>query len=74
MHNIIIENVKLDGLYYSNNGRSNGRSDMGINFAGATYNTTINQVQSYNHGQYGIFLGIASHHNTIINTQVYNNL
>lgn len=54
--NLIIENVKLDGKYLAN-GSVNGMSNAGVSFAGATWNTTINQVQSYNQRQYGIFLG-----------------
>ena len=53
--NLIIENVKLDGKYTAN-GNANGISNIGINFAGASWNTTVNQIQSYNQGQYGIFL------------------
>jgi len=70
--NIIMENIKLDGEYLAN-GNFTSRASIGIGFAGATYNTTINQVQAFNFAQYGIFFGIGSHHNTIINTQIYNN-
>jgi hypothetical protein len=53
--NIILDNLKLDGYYYGNGNYSN-RTNIGINFAGSTYNTTINDVQSYNNALYGIFL------------------
>lgn len=72
-HSLIIENLKIDGLYYGN-GNINWRSQIWASFAGASYNLTINQVQAYNHEQYGLFLGAGSHHSTIINTQLYNNL
>lgn len=70
---LIIENVHLDGKYIANSNNSQWRTNVGISFDGATYNTTINQVQSFNHKQYGLSFGALSHHNTIINTQVYNN-
>ncbi|MEI8091400.1 MAG: hypothetical protein WCG98_04085 [bacterium] len=46
--NIILDNLKLDGRYFNNNGSTNGDADIGVFFDGASNNTTINQVQSYN--------------------------
>ncbi len=73
-HNIIIDNIKVDAYYSNINNIPTGPAIMGIQFDGATNNTTINDVQVYNSAKYGIYFGQSSHHNTIINTQSFNHL
>ena len=71
-HNIIIDNIKADAMYYNNTWLSPA-AQSAIKFDGASNNSTINNVQAYNASAYGIYLGLNSHHNTIINTQAFNN-
>ena len=71
--NIIIDNIKVDGLYVGLWFHTNLAAEVAIRFAWATNNNTINNAQIYNNSQYGILLGLWSHHNTIINTQLFNN-
>ena len=73
-HNIILDSLKIDGYYSNINNIPTGPAIMGIQFDGATNNTTINDVQVYNSAKYGIYFGQSSHHNTIINTQSFNHL
>lgn len=71
-HNIIIDNIKVDALYYST-ALTSPAAQTAIKFDGATNNSTINNVQAYNAATYGIYFGLDSHHTTIMNTQAYNN-
>lgn len=73
-HNIIIDTIKVDALYYNNATQTSSAAQSAIKFDGANNNSTINNVQTYNATSYGIFLGLNSHHTTIINTQSFNNL
>ncbi len=70
--NLIIDGIKVDWLYFGP-GFTSSASYVGINFNGTTNNNTLNNVQIYNNTQYGIFLGLGSHHTTIINAQLFNN-
>lgn len=71
--NIIIDNIKVDGLYFSIASTSTP-AQTAIKFDGITNNSTINAVQAYNTSYYGIYLGLNSHHNTIMNSQFFNNM
>ena len=64
-NNIIIDTIKINW---------SSSSSIGINFAGASNNNTIANVQTYNNTQHGISLGQSSHHNTITDSQIINNL
>ena len=70
--NIIIDSIKVDGLFYSTM-LSSPKAQIAIKFDGTTNNNTINNAQVYNNSLYGIYLGLGSHHTTIINTQAFNN-
>ena len=72
--NIIIDNIKVDGLYYNNTTQTSIAAQSAIKFDGASNNSTLNQVQLYNASSYGIYFGLGSHHNTLINSQIFNNL
>jgi hypothetical protein len=71
-HNIIIDTIKIDGLYYDTN-QTATTAKSNIKLDGASNNSTLTNIQSYNSSQYGIYLGLSSHHNTITNAQVFNN-
>ncbi len=71
-HNIIIDTIKIDGLYYDIN-QTSTTAKSNIKLDGASNNSTLTNIQSYNSSQYGIYLGLSSHHNTITNAQVFNN-
>ncbi len=71
-HNIIIDTVKIDGLYFDV-GSTSSPAHSAIKFDGANNNSTINNVQAYNTTTDWIYLWLGSHHNTIVNTQVFNN-
>jgi hypothetical protein len=70
--NIIIDNIKVDGLYYDSN-QTSTPAKSAIKLDGTSNNSTIYNVQIYNASAYGLYLGLNSHHNTITNTQAYNN-
>lgn len=72
-HNIIIDTIKVDALYYAAT-QTSVAAQSAIKFDGANNNSTINNVQAYNASSYGIYLGLNSHYNTIINSQLFNNL
>ncbi|MEI8009418.1 MAG: hypothetical protein WCI00_08975 [bacterium] len=46
-HNIIIDTVKIDGLYFDV-GSTSSPAHSAIKFDGANNNSTINNVQAYN--------------------------
>lgn len=71
-HNIIIDTIKIDALYF-NTLQTSVPAQSAIKFDGANNNSIIHHVQAYNASSYGIYFGLGSHHNTIINTQVFNN-
>lgn len=71
--NIIIDSIKVDALYFGGISTST-LAKSAIKFDGASNNSTIHNVQTYNAATYGIYLGLGSHHNTITNTQSFNNL
>jgi len=66
--NIIIDNIKVNGLF-----PWEWRSDIGIKLEWTSNNTTIHKTQVYNNRYYGIYLGLGSHHTTIMHTQSFNN-
>jgi len=73
--NIIIDTIKVDGLYFSLYGTTQTYwpTPVAIKLDGASNNSTINNAQVYNASLYGIYLGLGSHHNTIVNAQIFNN-
>ncbi len=71
-HNIIIDSIKIDGLYYGSS-QTSTPAKSAIKMDGSSNNSTFNALQAYNTSSYGIYLGALSHHNTVSNTQAFNN-